>query len=108
MCNAKTFMNDPQSFSRIAMYTQRLVNQAKTVLQQLQQLQAERRKREKSEMYEAVKIYNAHREAGEPFDPQSIGFVLTTSQIEAHIRRERLDSAKFIAEEAARNREKAA
>ena len=108
MCNAKTFQNDPQAFARIAMYNQRLVNQAERVLKQLKQLQAERRKREQSEMYEAVKIYKAHRQVGEPFDPKSIGFVLTISQIEAHMRRERLGSAEFIAEEAARNRKKAA
>ena len=108
MCNAKTFQNDPQAFARIAMYAQRLVNQAEKVLKQLKQLQAERRQREKSEMFEAIKIYKAHRLAGEPFNPQSAGFVLTISQIEAHMRRERLGSAEFIAEEAARNRKKAA
>jgi hypothetical protein len=108
MCNAKMFRSDSAEFGRIAMYSQRLVNQAEKVLKQLKQLQAERRKREHYEMLEAIKIYKAHRMAGEAFDPKSIGFALTLSQIEAQIRREHLADHVFIAEEAARNRKKAA
>jgi hypothetical protein len=108
MCNAKMYRSDSAGFGRIAMYSQRLVNQAEKVLKQLKSLQAERRHREQREMNEAVTIYKAHRLAGEPFDPKSIGFVLTISQIELHMRRERLGNAQFIADEAARNRKKAA
>ena len=42
MCNAKMFRSDSAEFGRIAMYTQRLVNQAEKVLKQLKQLQRRR------------------------------------------------------------------
>ena len=108
MCNAKAFQGDGQTFNRLTMYAQRLVNQADKILSQLKYLQAERRQREQREMSEAVKIYRAHRIAGEPFDPKANGFVLTISKIEHYMRRQHLADADFIAEEAARNRKKAA
>ena len=77
------------------------------ILRQLKALQDERRQREHHEIQEAVKIYRAHRIAGEPFDPQAIGFVLSIPQIELYIHRQHLADAQFIAEEAARNRRKA-
>jgi len=108
MCNVKTFRGDSQEFARIALYSQRLVNQAEKVLKQLKQLQAERRYRQQKEMTEATKIYKLHREQGLAFDPKAGGFVLTIADIERHLRRENLNNPDFIAQEAARLRKKSA
>ena len=66
MCNAKTFQRDPQAFARIAMYAQRLVNQAEKVLKQLKHLQAERRYRQQKELPELAQIYKLHRMEAKP------------------------------------------
>jgi hypothetical protein len=108
MTQAKTFRTDSAEFARIAMYSQRLTNQAEKTLKQLKQLQAERRRREQSEMNECITIYKAHRSQGVAFDPQAGGFVLSIAKIEAQIRRKNLTDLDFIAQEAARNRKKTA
>ena len=108
MCNVKTYRSDSQEFSRIALYTQRLVNQSEKILKQLKQLQAERKYRQQKEMSEVVEIYKLHREQGLTFDPKTGGFVSTIADIEAHLRRLQLKNPDFIAQEAARNRKKSA
>jgi hypothetical protein len=108
MCNAVAFRGDGQTFNRLTMYAQRLVNQGDRILSQLKALQSERRQREQRDLQQAVAIYKAHRIAGEPFDPKSNGFVCTIAQIERYLRRKCLEDSQFIAEEAARNRKKAA
>jgi hypothetical protein len=108
MCNVKTFRDDSQQFSRIALYSQRLVNQAEKVLKQLKHLQAERLYRQQKEMTEAVNIYKRHREQGLTFDPKACGFVSTIADIETYLHRQNLKDPDFIAQEAARNRKKSA
>src|SRR5579863_4469107 len=49
---AKTFRQESEAFSRITLYTQRLVNQSKALLKQLKEVQAERRHRENYEIDE--------------------------------------------------------
>jgi hypothetical protein len=108
MCSVKTYRTDSQEFSRIALYTQRLVNQSEKILRQLKELQAERKHRQHKEMNDVVEIYKLHREQGLAFDPMAHGFVLTIADVEAHLRRLQLKNPDFIAQEAARNRKKSA
>jgi hypothetical protein len=96
--NAKTFRNHSDAFSRLALYSQRLINQAEKVFKQLQQLQADRRQREQREMKDAIAVYHAHKTAGAPFDPRQNGFVLTVAKIEAHLHRENLKKPAYVAE----------
>jgi hypothetical protein len=108
MCNVKMFRSDSQEFSRIALYTQRLVNQSEKILKQLKQLQADRNYRQQKEMNQVVEIYKLHREQGLAFDPKAGGFVSTIADIEAYLHRQNLKNPDFIAQEAARNRKKSA
>jgi hypothetical protein len=109
---AKTFRSESPEFSRLAMYTQRLVTQSEKVLEQLTSFQLARRQREEKEMPEAITAYKSHKKQNLDFDPKANGFVLTTAQIEARIRRQKVNNAAldaaFMAEADARARKKAA
>jgi hypothetical protein len=105
---AKTFRNESPEFSRLAMYTQRLVAQSEKVLKQLTYFQSERRQREEKEMPEAIAAYKAHKMHNLEFDPKANGFELTTAQIEVRIRRQSLNTPGFVAAQAARTLKKAA
>jgi hypothetical protein len=105
---AKTFRNESPEFSRLAMYTQRLVTQSEKVLEQLTSFQSRRRQTEEREMPEAIAAYQAHKTQNLDFDPKANGFVLTTHQIEGRIGRQNLTNPAFIAADAARTRKKAA
>jgi hypothetical protein len=106
--NAKTFRSDAKEFDKLSMYSQRLVNQAGKVLQQLKNLQAERRRQEQTELKEAIVIYKAHRMQNATFDPKANGFDLTIGQIKAAIHRQNLTNPGYIAEMVDRDRTKAA
>jgi hypothetical protein len=108
MCNLKTFRDDPQQLGRIALYSQRLVNQAEKCLKQLRDLQAERKRMQEKEITEAADIYKLHREQGLEFDPKTGGFVLTVADIELHLHRQNLNNPVFVAQEADRLRKKSA
>jgi hypothetical protein len=108
LANTKTFLKDSQQFARISLYSHRLVNQAEKVLKQLKALQAERKYRQQKELSEAVQLYKLYRHEGAAFDPKALGFVFSTAEIEAHIRRQLLKDPDFIAQEAARQRKKSA
>ncbi len=95
--NAKTFRAEAQAFERLSIYTQRLVNCAAKVLNELKQLQAERRQRHESEIVEATRLFKLHRMQSKTFDPRQNGFVLTIDRIEAHIHREALNSQAKLA-----------
>jgi hypothetical protein len=106
--NAKTYLTQAQTFDRLSMYGQRLMNQAAKVLQQLKQLQQERASREEIELRQALPIYRAHKQAGAIFEPQKNGFVLTLAQIEAYLYRKNLENPDFITEEVEKAHVKAA
>lgn len=106
--NAKTFRSDAREFDKLSIYSQRLVNQAGKILNQLKQLQAERQQREQRELAEAVVIYKAHRMQNATFDPKANGFDLTIDRIKAHIHRQNLGNPHYIAEIVARQRSQAA
>ncbi|HEY3838704.1 MAG TPA: hypothetical protein VGL72_19135 [Bryobacteraceae bacterium] len=101
---AKTFRGQSETFSRISLYTQRLVNQAEKLLKQLKEVQAERRERERSEMNEAVRAYKFHLMKQQEFDPAKNGFVLTLPKIEAQISRSFVRHHSEIAEKCGWNR----
>jgi hypothetical protein len=96
--NAKSFRNHSDVFSRLALYSQRLVNQAEKVFKQLQHLQADRRQHEQRELTEAATIYRAFQAKGATFDPQQNGFVCTTAKVEAHLHRQNLKKPSYVAE----------
>jgi hypothetical protein len=87
---AKTFRQESEAFTRITLYTQRLVNQSKSLLKQLKEVQSERLHREQNEMAEAVRIYKFKQMMGETFDPAANGFVYSPQAIRDHLQREKL------------------
>ncbi|HEY3838585.1 MAG TPA: hypothetical protein VGL72_18525 [Bryobacteraceae bacterium] len=103
---AKAFRNSPDLFSRLALYTQRLVKQSQALLNQLKEVQSERRHREDAELGEAIRAYKFKKMQGEPFDPAQNGFVCSLPKIEFEIARQRLNRAAEIAERCAWDRSK--
>ena len=104
--NAKTFRQDSDAFSRIALYTQRLVNQSKSLLKQLEEIQAKRRERQAAEMEDAVRLYRYHQMMREPFDPAANGFVFSLDQIRQADQRQNLNNNAQAAEYYKFNRQK--
>ncbi|HEY3839767.1 MAG TPA: hypothetical protein VGL72_24515 [Bryobacteraceae bacterium] len=90
--NAKTFRQESEAFSRISLYAQRLVNQAKSLLKQLEDTQAKRLELQAAKMEDAVRIYRYHQMMNEPFDPAPNGFVFSPDQIRQATHRQTLDA----------------
>jgi hypothetical protein len=103
---AKTFRQDSEAFSRISLYTQRLVNKSKTLLKQLKDVQAERIALEKAERPDAVRIFKLKQMLGEPFDPAANGFVSSLETLRLHMRRDRVENNSFLAKSCDFNRVK--
>jgi hypothetical protein len=104
--NAKTFRQESEAFTRITLYTQRLVNQSKSLLKQLKEVQAERLHREQNEMAEAVRIYKFKQMMGETFDPAANGFVYSPQAIRDHLQREKLKYEGWLGAECKYDRAK--
>jgi hypothetical protein len=103
---AKTFRQDSEAFSRISLYTQRLVNQSKALLKQLKEVQAERIALEKAESVDAVRVYKFKQMLGETFDPAANGFVSSLETIRVHLRRDQAEEDSLLANSCDFNRVK--
>jgi hypothetical protein len=97
--NAKAFRENSEAFSRISLYTQRLVNQAKTLRKELDEVQAQRFNIARQELTTAINCYNFKQMMGEHFDPADFGFVLSLDQIRRSDRRRNLINQAGIARE---------
>jgi hypothetical protein len=84
---AKTFRDNSEAFSRISLYTQRLVNQANALRKQLEAIQAQRFNIAGNEMNQAISCFKFKQMMGETFDPAEFGFVCSFDQIREVIRR---------------------
>ncbi|HEY3835657.1 MAG TPA: hypothetical protein VGL72_03765, partial [Bryobacteraceae bacterium] len=95
---AKTFRQDAEAFSRISLYTQRLVNQSKSLLKQLEDVQIRRRARRETELRDALRVFKFKKMLGETFEPQQNGFVCSMDQIRLYESRRRLRNHADLAE----------
>lgn len=92
LANAATFRQDPHAFALLSLYTNRLIGQSEKLLKQLNQLQSARKARDLHVMDSAVTLLKYHDMKGLPFSPGENGFVFSTEEIRAHIRRCKLKS----------------
>jgi hypothetical protein len=78
---AKAFRNDSEAFTRISLYTQRLVNQSNALRKQLEDVQTQRFNIARNEINEAIVSYKFKQMLGETFNPAEFGFVCSLDQI---------------------------
>ena len=83
--NARTFREQADIFTKMAVYTQRLVQQSETVLKRLLQFQADRQQRRETQLKEAARLYQLHEMHEAAFDPQKHGLQLTVVDIQSFI-----------------------
>jgi hypothetical protein len=96
---AKAFRENSEVFSRISLYTQRLVNQANSLRKQLEDIQSQRFNIARKELNHAIAAYKFKQMMGETFDPAEFGFVLSLDQIRQWDRRCVLVNHAQIAQE---------
>ena len=89
---AIAFRDHSDHFTRIAMYTQRLVNQSETVFKRLQKLQADRKQREQAQLLEASRLYRLAQLQKQAFDPPAHGYSCNLSEVQSFTRREILNA----------------
>jgi hypothetical protein len=94
---AKAFRNNSEAFSRISLYTQRLVNQSKALRKELDEVQAQRFSIVRQEIKVAVASYKFKQMMGETFNPAEFGFVCSLDQIREYDRRHELIDRAEIA-----------
>jgi hypothetical protein len=85
---ALAFREHMRAFASISTQSQRLARQFERTLAQLRQIQAERRAAEVRQLDQAAKILKMHKHKDIPYVPTEDGFVFSTGQIEAFIRRQ--------------------
>jgi hypothetical protein len=95
--NAKAFRENSEAFSRISLYTQRLVNQSKALRKELDEVQAQRFNIARQEIKSAVACYKFKQMMGETFNPAEFGFVCSLDQIRDYDRRHQLIDKAEIA-----------
>jgi hypothetical protein len=101
---AKAFRENSEVFTRISLYTQRLVNQANALRKQLEEVQNQRFNIARHEITEAVASYKFKQMMGETFDPAEFGFVFSLEQLRQWDRRLQLINKARIAHEQGYNR----
>ena len=86
---------DDQAMDRITRYTSRIQRDLQSSIKLLLSLQTQRKAREQKDLEEAAMVHKYFEMKQEPWNPSEFGFVLTTPEIDRHIRRTRhLEQAK--------------
>ena len=88
LAEAQALRDDGHILANISLYCQRLSRQRDKALEQLQKLQAARKEQRARELQEAAVLRNFHADSNIPYNPADDGFVFSTADIDAHIRRE--------------------
>ena len=96
---ARVFLHRSQSFTNLTLYEQRIHRTIKTSMDELRRLQAERAALLARELPQAVDRAKERKMRGLPFDPVADGFVCSSEEIAAAIRRHRRENAVGIARE---------
>jgi hypothetical protein len=76
-----------RALSNLSIHGQRLSRQFEKTLALLKQLQSERRPDEEYELNQAANLVHMHELEGEPYDPAEDGFVFSSEEIQAALRR---------------------
>jgi len=76
-----------EALNKFSMYEQRLTRNFQTTLKQFRELQAERLHREEQDLQDAAKILKDCQSKQIPYDPAADGFVFSTAELEAWMRR---------------------
>ena len=84
---AEVFTHHARNFATLSMHEQRLSRQYGQALKQLNEAQAVRRAREERDIEHAAMLRKLNNMRDIPFDPAEDGFVLSTAEIDTHIRR---------------------
>jgi hypothetical protein len=95
---ARAFRDHSQAFVNLSIYEQRIHRVMEKALSQLQELQAARRAEEQALLEEAIKLQKLHQMQGQPYDPQSDGFVYSSTEIDRESTRRALRKAAQIAD----------
>ena len=78
---------DDQAMDRITRYTSRIQRDLQSNIKLLITLQSQRKAREQNDLEEAALLHKYFEMKQEPWNPSEFGFVLTSAEIERHIRR---------------------
>ena len=95
---AKTFRDHSDQFTRIAMYSQRLVNQSEIIFKRLQKVQAGRKQREQAQLLEASRLYRLAQLQKQTFDPKEHGYTFNLNEVQSFTRHEILNANAARAE----------
>ena len=95
---AETFRRDSETFSRISLYTQRLVSQSKSLHKQFEEVHARSLARRESDLFDALRAFKYKKMMGETFEPDQNGFVSSIDQIRFYEHRRNLNNHADIAE----------
>jgi hypothetical protein len=101
---AKTFRQESEVFTRISLYTQRLINQSNALRKQLEDVQTQRFNIARQEVKDAITSYKFKQMMGETFNPAEFGFVCSLDQIRQWDHRLQLIDKAKIARECTYNR----
>lgn len=93
--NTRLVHGQVESLARLSLYESRLTRIFQTTLKQLREIQAERSQLEERAMADAAKVLKECQTKQMPFDPGSLGFVFSSSEIETWLsRHERIQAAR--------------
>jgi hypothetical protein len=81
-----------RALSNLSIHGQRLSRQFEKTLALLKQSQAERRPQDRYDLNQAANLVQMHELEGEPYDPAEDGFVFSTEEIQAALRRRDRDA----------------